>query len=50
MTIFYCLLCLVLGFIGGMALTKWLIRRGINKADISSDDRRMIRDILGIPQ
>lgn len=40
----------VMGLIIGINFAKRSIVAAINKADICEDDKRMIRDVLGIPQ
>lgn len=41
-------LCATVGYIAGIAYTMWTTERGINRADISEANKRMIRDVLGI--
>jgi len=43
------LLGLLLGFVGGMVFTMRKFMTAIKEADICSDDRRFVNDILGIP-
>lgn len=38
----------ILGIIGGIIVTMYLIRKGIREADIASDQKRMMEDTLGI--
>jgi uncharacterized protein YneF (UPF0154 family) len=38
----------IVGLIGGIALTMWMVRKDIRQSDLCSDDRRMIEDVLGI--
>lgn len=39
---------LAIGVIIGIGFTMYLIRKGIREADIASDDKRFIQDLLGI--
>lgn len=40
----------ILGFCVGVIHTKRMIALAIHKADLCNSDKRMIRDVLGIPQ
>lgn len=46
----YLSLAFVVGLITGIGWTMLRIREELRQADISSDDRRFIYDLLGIPE
>jgi hypothetical protein len=46
----YCSLCLIFGFAGGLMFALWSVASEIDAADIGSDEKRRIHDLLGIPE
>lgn len=43
-----CNISFIAGAVSGISYTMYLIRKGIREADIASDDKRFVNDVLGI--
>lgn len=43
-------LAFILGAIAALVFVTWSLQRAVRRANICADDRRFVKDILGIPQ